>query len=100
MVGYVQNIEALLMKSMISATPQMAAETLQEAWHQANLAQTNLGQLPVTQGSACKYLEALPGRRLCICTGQTEHKTGKGLLEDQYKQLEQLHQYSVSLRTL
>ena len=40
MVGYVRNVELILMKSMISSTQEMTAETLQEAWHQANLAQT------------------------------------------------------------
>ena len=59
MVGYVRNVELLLMKSLISSTPEMTAETLQEAWHQANLAQTNLGQLPITQeilASTSKFL--------------------------------------------
>ena len=98
MVGYVQNIEALLMKSMISATPQMAAETLQEAWHQANLAQTNLGQLPVTQevlANTSKFLSQVGDYAYAL---DRQNINGKGITEDQYKQLEQLHQYSVSLQ--
>src|SRR5690554_4658954 len=47
MVGYVNNVETLLVKSLVGATTQRTAITLQEAWRQANLAQTNLGQLPV-----------------------------------------------------
>ena len=49
MVDYVQNVEVLLMKSLISATPEATAVTMQKAWQQANMAQTNLGQLPISQ---------------------------------------------------
>jgi len=98
MVGYVQNIEVLLMKSMISATPQMVAETLQEAWHQANLAQTNLGQLPVSQevlANTSKFLSQVGDFAYAL---DRQNINGKGITDDQYKQLEQLHQYAVSLR--
>lgn len=98
MVGYVQNIEVLLMKSMISSTPQMAAETLQEAWHQANLAQTNLGQLPITQevlANTSKFLSQVGDFAYAL---DRQNINGKEINQDQYKQLEQLHQYSVSLQ--
>ena len=49
MVGYVNNVDTLLAKAMITSTPTKTASILQEAWRQANLAQTNLGQLPVSQ---------------------------------------------------
>ena len=49
MTGYVNNVEVLLIKSLICSTPSKTAATLQEAWRQANMAQTNLGQLPVSQ---------------------------------------------------
>jgi len=97
MVGYVQNIEVLLMKSMISATPQMVSETLKEAWHQANLAQTNLGQLPVTQevlANTSKFLSQVGDFAYAL---DRQNIAGKEITEDQYKQLEQLHQYSVNL---
>ncbi|AGI40383.1 YpeB [Thermoclostridium stercorarium subsp. stercorarium DSM 8532] len=97
MVGYVQNIEVLLMKSMISATPQMVSETLKEAWHQANLAQTNLGQLPVTQevlANTSKFLSQVGDFAYAL---DRQNLSGKGITEEQYKQLEQLYQYSVSL---
>ncbi|MGB4648038.1 MAG: hypothetical protein WBH87_01945, partial [Acetivibrionales bacterium] len=45
MVSYVNNVESLLAKSMVSTTTDRTAITLQEAWRQAGLAQTNLGQL-------------------------------------------------------
>lgn len=98
MVGYVQNIEVLLMKSMISTTPQMMAETLQEAWHQANLAQTNLGQLPVTQevlANTSKFLSQVGDFAYAL---DRQNINGKEVTEEQYNQLDQLHQYAVSLQ--
>jgi len=59
MTGYVNNVEVLLVKSLISSSPTKTASTLQEAWKQATLAQTNLGQLPVSQqilGNTSKFL--------------------------------------------
>lgn len=98
MVGYVQNVEVLLMKSMISATPQMVSETLKEAWHQANLAQTNLGQLPVTQDvltNTSKFLSQVGDFAYAL---DRQNLSGREITEEQYKQLEQLHQYAVSLQ--
>lgn len=98
MVGYVQNVEVLLLKSMVSATPQMAAETLQEAWHQANLAQTNLGQLPVTQdvlANTSKFLSQVGDFAYAL---DRQNINGKALDSKQYETLENLHKYSVSLR--
>lgn len=98
MVGYVQNVEVLLMKSMISATPQMVSETLKEAWHQANLAQTNLGQLPVTQdvlANTSKFLSQVGDFAYAL---DRQNLSGREITEEQYKQLEQLHQYAVSLQ--
>lgn len=97
MIGYVQNVEVLLMKSMVSATPQMAAETLQDAWHQANLAQTNLGQLPVTQdvlANTSKFLSQVGDFAYAL---DRQNINGKEIDSKQYKTLESLHQYSVSL---
>ncbi len=41
MVGYVENVESLLSKAMITSTPQKTASVLQEAWRQANMAQND-----------------------------------------------------------
>lgn len=97
MIGHVQNVEVLLMKSMVSSTPQMAAETLQEAWRQANLAQTNLGQLPITQevlANTSKFLSQVGDFAYSL---DRQNINGKGIDEKQFKTLENLHKYSVSL---
>ena len=40
LVGYVQNVEAYLAKSIISSTPEKSADTLTNLWREANLAQS------------------------------------------------------------
>jgi spore germination protein len=97
MVGYVQNVEVLLVKSLLTASPQKTALILQEAWRQANLAQTNLGQLPVSTNvleNTSKFLSQVGDLSYSL---NNQNLQGKALSEEQYKTLEQLHGYSVSL---
>ncbi len=96
-VGYVNNVETLLAKSMVSTTTGKTATTLQEAWRQANLAQTNLGQLPVTQpvlASTSKFLTQVGDLSYAL---DTQNIRGKQLSDDQYKTVERLFKYSSSL---
>ncbi len=98
MAGYVNNVEVLLIKSLISSSPTRTAATLQEAWRQANLAQTNLGQLPVSQqvlANTSKFLTQVGDLAYSINHQSME---GKKLTEEQYQLIEKLHGYSVSLR--
>lgn len=97
MVGYVDNVQALLIKSLITSTPNATATTMQEAWRQANLAQANLGQLPVSQhalANTAKFLAQVGDLAYSI-----NHKNmeGKNLDEKEYKMIEQLHGYAESL---
>jgi germination protein YpeB len=98
MTGYVNNVEVLLVKSLIASTPIKAASTLQEAWRQANLAQTNLGQLPVDQhvlANTSKYLTQVGDLAYSL---NNQNMSGKQLNDDQYKTIEKLYGYSISLR--
>ncbi len=97
MVGYVQNVQTLLAKSMITGTPARTATTLQEAWRQSNLAQTNLGQLPVSQpvlANTSKFLTQVGDLSNAL---NNQNVKGKSLSSDQYKTLEKLYNYSVTL---
>ncbi len=97
MTGYVNNVEVLLIKSLITSSPEKTAATLQEAWRQANLAQTNLGQLPVPQyilGNTSKFLTQV-GDLSYTLNAQT--MDGKNLSSEQHKTLENLYGFSVSL---
>lgn len=96
-VGYVHNVDVLLTKSLISSTPTKTAGTLQEAWRQANLAQTNLGQLPISQqvlANTSKFLTQVGDLSYSL---NNQNMSGKPLSDQQYKTIEQLHGYAVSL---
>ncbi len=97
MVGYVNNVESLLAKSMVSTTTDRTAITLQEAWRQAGLAQTNLGQLPVSQpvlASTSKFLTQVSDLSLTL---DNQNIRGKTLNDEQYSMVEKLYKYSESL---
>lgn len=97
MVGYVNNVETLLMKSMVSGTPERTASSLQEAWRQAYMAQTNLGQLPVNQpvlANTSKFLTQLGDLAFTL---NRQSMDGKAIDQKQYETLQKLHGYAVSL---
>ncbi|MCX8128905.1 MAG: germination protein YpeB [Clostridia bacterium] len=97
MVGYVNNVDVLLIKSLISASPAKTAATLQEAWRQANLAQTNLGQLPVSQqvlANTSKFLTQVGDLSYSL---NNQAIQGKPMSDQQFKTIEKLYGYSVSL---
>jgi germination protein YpeB len=97
MAGYVRNVEVLLVKSLITSSPQKTASTLQEAWRQSNLAQYNLGQLPISSGvlsNTSKFLTQVGDFSYSM---NNQNMQGKPLSDKQYKTLEQLHDYAVKL---
>lgn len=47
LVNYMNSVESLLAKSMISKNAQHGAETLTEVWRDANLALVHLGRIPM-----------------------------------------------------
>lgn len=97
MVGYINNVETLLSKAMLTSTPSKTASVLQEAWRQANLAQTNLGQLPVSQpvlANTSKFLTQVGDLAFSL---NNQNMQGKLLSDQQYKTVEQLQGFSVSL---
>jgi germination protein YpeB len=98
MVGYVNNVDTLLAKSMISTTTAKTAVTLEEAWRQANMAQTNLGQLPVSQpvlASTSKFLTQVGDLSFSL---NNQNVRGKALNDGQYKTIERLYKYSNNLK--
>lgn len=48
LVEYLDNVETLLAKAQISASPEYAAKNLTEIWRKADLAQSSLSQIPIT----------------------------------------------------
>lgn len=99
MTGYVHNVEVLLTKAMLTSTPAATATTLQEAWRQANLAQTNLGQLPVNQpvlADVSKFLTQIGDFAYSL---NTQNMYNKVLTGQEYETLDRLHTYAVNLGT-
>lgn len=97
MIGYVNNVEVLLLKSMITSTPERTASVLQEAWRNANLAQTNLGQLPVSQpvlANTSKFLTQVGDLAYAL---NNQNMGGKPLSSEQFETLERLHNLAISL---
>lgn len=99
MVGYVNNVDTLLMKSMIASTTTKTASTMQDAWRQANLAQTNLGQLPVSQQVLAKTSKFLTQVGDLAYTLNNQNMSGKPLTDEQYKTVEKLQSMATSLKT-
>lgn len=97
MVGYVNNVDNLLTKALVTSTPEKTAAILQEAWRQSNLAQENLGQLPVSQpvlANTSKFLTQVGDLAYSL---NNQNMQGKALSEQQYKTVEQLHGFAGSL---
>lgn len=97
MIGYVNNVEVMLVKSLIASTPTRTAAILQEAWRQANMAQANLGQLPVSQpvlANTSKFLTQVGDLAYAI---NNQSMGGKPINDEQYKTLEQLYGFATSL---
>jgi spore germination protein len=98
MLGYVQNVETLLLKSAITSTPQKTSSTLKEAWRQANLAQENLGLLPIQQNAlsnTSKFLTQVSDLSFAL---STQNEKGRPLSSDQYDTLEKLNGYAGNLK--
>ncbi len=97
LVGYVQNVDTLLLKSLLTSTPAKTAAILQEAWRQANMAQENLGMLPVAQNvlaGTSKFLTQVGDLAYSL---NTQNLDGKPLSDKQYETIQNLHKYAVQL---
>lgn len=97
-VNYVQNVESLLFKSLITNTSSKTAETLKETWRQSNLAQENLGLLPISQpilSNTSKFLTQVSDLSSALSKQSTE---GKPISNKQYQVLSELKDYSTKLK--
>jgi len=97
MTGYVQDIEVLLSKAMLTSSPQKAADIMKDIWHRAELVSTNLGQLPVQQGALVntqKFISQV-GDYAKTITGQ--NVKGQVMSKEQMDTIKNLHELAVSL---
>ena len=97
LVGYVQNVEAYLAKSLISSTPEKAADTLTNLWREANLAQSYLSRLPIESQeleNTAKFLNQVSDYSYSL---SRKNIYNEELTEDDFKNLKDLHVYSIEL---
>ena len=97
LVDYVQNVETYLAKSLISSTPEHGAETLTHLWREANLAQTYLGRLPIESQeleNTEKFLNQVSDYSYTL---SRKNIYNDELSDEDFKNLKDLHEYSVDL---
>ncbi|OPX45777.1 sporulation protein YpeB [Ruminiclostridium hungatei] len=95
---YVDNLEVLLAKSMVTSTTRGTSTMLEEVWRQANLAQTNMGQLPVTPPILEKTSNFLTQVGDMAYAYNTKTMNGMPLSDDEYGILQKMHGYALSLQ--
>ncbi len=95
---YVDNVEVLLAKTMVTSTPRSTSAMLEDVWRQANLAQTNMGQLPVAPPILEKTSNFLTQVGDMAYAYNTKTAKGNPLSDEEYKTLEKMHGYSLSLQ--
>ena len=97
LVDYIQNVETYLAKSMISSTPEHGAETLTHLWREANLAQSYLSMLPIESQeleNTEKFLNQVSDYSYSL---SRKNIYNEELTEEDFKNLKELHTYSVEL---
>lgn len=95
---YVDNVEVLLAKSLVTSTPRSSSAILEEIWRQSNLAQTNMGQLPISPPvleKTSNYLTQVGDLAYAL---NTKTLNGTPLNDKEYESLTKLHGYAVSLQ--
>lgn len=95
---YVDNLQVLLAKSLVTSTPKGTSVMLEEVWRQANLAQTNMGQLPVAPPILEKTSNFLTQVGDMAYAYNTKTMNGLPLSDDEYSMLEKMHGYALSLQ--
>ena len=96
-VNYMNSVESLLAKSIISRSPERSAETLTEVWRDSNLALVYLAGIPMNTeqlSGAAKFLNQVSDYSYSLSRKNIENEE---LTEEDFDNLKSLHQYSVQL---
>ena len=97
LVDYVKNVETYLAKSTISNNNEYEARTLTYLWREANLAQVYLSSLPIESQeleNTQKFLNQVSDYSYSLSRKNIE---GENLSDEEIKNLEELHDYSIEL---
>ncbi len=97
LVNYVNSVENYLAKSMISKSSEHGAETLTQIWRDSNLAMVYLSRIPLEdQGisQTAKFLNQVSDYSYSL---SRKNISGEALTDEDFKNLQDLYKYSVSL---
>lgn len=98
LAAYVENIDTLLAKALVSKDPVHGAKTMSEIWRQSNLAKTNLVQLPIEQNliaQTSKFLSQTSDFSHALTMQTIEQKA---LSDEQLSQIKSLSDYATKLQ--
>lgn len=99
LVNYVNNVENYLAKAMIAKDNAHAAETLTQIWRDSGLAMVYLTRIPLQSEGLSqteKFLNQVSDYSYSLSRKNIE---GKGLVEDDFNNLKELHGYCVNLES-
>ena len=97
LVYYMDNVKNYLAKATISTSASHGAETLTSLWREANLAQTYLSMLPIESQeleNTEKFLNQVSDYSFSL---SRKNIKGENLNDEDLKNLEDLHKYSIEL---
>jgi spore germination protein len=97
LVGYIKNVEIMLMKARMTSSPELTAATLSDVWRESFCAASNLGQLPISVGvlsNTEKFLTQVADLSKSMVRQSTY---GDSIDEAQMQTLADLHKLSVNL---
>ena len=97
LVNYMNSVESLLAKSMISKSANHSAETLTEVWRDSNLALVYLTRIPISTeelSQTAKFLNQVSDYSFSLSRKNIDNEE---LSEEDFKNLKTLHQYSQQL---
>lgn len=97
LVNYVNSVENYLAKSMISKSSDQATKTLTQIWRDSNLATVYLSEIPLKEeglAQTAKFLNQVSDYAYSL---SRKSISGEELTEEDFKNLKELYQYSLSL---
>ena len=98
LVNYVNNVENYLAKAMISKDSSHAAQTLTHIWRDSGLATVYLSRMPIQNNGLAqteKFLNQVSDYSFSLSRKNIE---GENLTEEDFKNLKELHNYSMNLK--
>lgn len=98
LVNYVNSVEGYLAKSMVSTTPEHGAKTLTQIWRDSNLAMVYLSRIPLENNGLSQTAKFLNQVSDYSYTLSQKNISGESLSDDDFNNLKELYNYSISLQ--